>query len=103
MATQELGEECRLGNGPERPFSGITCCMDFCAHAHYDKHNMVNGEATVVSTEHAWHYCYAKIQFKCNALHIVLHVRQDWHLSSCNAVSHEGLVGFEWKLAFLVK
>ena len=54
VATQELGEECRLGNGPERPFSGITCCMDFCAHAHYDRQNMVNGEATVVSTEHLY-------------------------------------------------
>ena len=52
MATQEAGKECRLGNKEEeeeeRPFSGITCCMDFCAHSHYDRQNMVNGGATVV-------------------------------------------------------
>ena len=51
VATQEAGKECRLGNGEEdeeRPFSGITCCMDFCAHSHYDRQNMVNGGATVV-------------------------------------------------------
>lgn len=47
--TQELGYECRLGLGKERPFSGVTCCMDFCAHSHYDKHNMYTGGSTVVS------------------------------------------------------
>ncbi|CAI8049430.1 Methylcytosine dioxygenase TET1 [Geodia barretti] len=53
VATQKAGQECRLGNGPEgeeRPFSGITCCMDFCAHSHYDRQNMVHGGATVVCT-----------------------------------------------------
>lgn len=51
VGTQEAGKECRLGNGSEdeeKPFSGITCCMDFCAHSHYDRQNMVNGGATVV-------------------------------------------------------
>ena len=51
IATQKAGQECRLGNGgegEERPFSGITCCMDFCAHSHYDRQNMVHGGATVV-------------------------------------------------------
>ena len=47
--TQQRGHECRLGHGEERPFSGVTCCMDFCAHSHYDRHNMTNGGATVVS------------------------------------------------------
>lgn len=47
--TQNLGHECRLGFGEERPFSGVTCCMDFCAHSHYDRHNMSTGGATVVS------------------------------------------------------
>lgn len=47
--TQKDGQECRLGAGEERPFSGVTCCMDFCAHSHYDRHNMYDGGATVVS------------------------------------------------------
>ena len=52
--TFEKGQECRLGyneNG-ERPFSGVTCCMDFCAHSHYDRHNMTEGGSTVVSVQH---------------------------------------------------
>jgi hypothetical protein len=50
VATQSLGPECRIGEGDEKPFSGMTCCMDFCAHSHYDKHNMADGGATVVVT-----------------------------------------------------
>ena len=49
VETQQDGQECRLGAGEERPFSGVTCCMDFCAHSHYNRHNMYNGGATVVS------------------------------------------------------
>ena len=48
VATEESGQECRLGSGEERPFSGVTACMDFCAHSHYDRHNMTHGGATVV-------------------------------------------------------
>ena len=48
IGTQSAGRECRLGKGEEKPFSGMTCCMDFCAHSHYDKHNMADGGATIV-------------------------------------------------------
>ena len=40
---------CRIGWGKERPFSGVTACLDFCGHNHKDTNNM-DGGATVILT-----------------------------------------------------
>ena len=38
----EIAKECRIGTLKENPFSGVTCVMDFSAHAHVDFRNEVD-------------------------------------------------------------
>ena len=46
-----VATDCRIGSTGlgGRPFSGITCVCDFCAHGHKDSNNVVGGATCVVS------------------------------------------------------
>ena len=51
VAFETTAPSCRIGKAVAegRPFSGVTAVSDFCAHAHYDNHNL-NAGCTVIVT-----------------------------------------------------
>ena len=46
-----FGDEecCRIGSGLDRPYSGVTAVVDFSAHSHKDKNNMIGGTTTIIT------------------------------------------------------
>ena len=49
IAAKGLADDCRVGHGDSRPYSGATVVCDFCAHPHRDVNNMHGGCTTVIT------------------------------------------------------
>lgn len=50
---QEIASSCRIGSGPDRPFSSVTCVSDYCAHLHKDIRNMEGGCVVILTLKNS--------------------------------------------------
>ena len=84
-ACSEQARHCRIGfnknefgdpKPSERPFSGVTCVTDFCAHSHRDSTNMIGGCTAVVTLTRPENRCFGE-KVDDEQFHVLPHYAPD--------------------------